>query len=642
MNVGRPRLRPSWRRLALAGLGASAALGVSQGVSAECLFESKGTPPLAVDPASTFKEPEFVCRRCHEEGGDQATPSFRAYTTWAGTMMANALRDPLFLAALAVAEQDQQAPVECQNPAEPPVGLGQWCVRCHSPVAFVAGNTSPLDETKWGGLERQGVGCDVCHTSTRDPGVPGVPPEAPFIGNAQLYFDPSGLRRGPYENIESPGHSGLQDPFTSSSEFCGQCHQVSNPLVTLKRDDGSDTGLPFPLDTTYDEWKDSVFSPEGPDQKTCAGCHMPRLEGNYVVGTGSNGTDPLRPNPPRHLFAGGNRWGIDAVAYADPVYANGENNREAFDLARGAAEAMLRGSAKLEALAVPAGEVRAGAMVAFGARVTNLSGHKFPTGYADGRRAFLQVGFVDRTGREVVLSGRYENDDLVVEGDAQLRVYEALHGGAEGVAADGHLAKYDRVLKDSRIPPKGFTGSDVTRPVGVAWYDVAGGGYREYDEVSYALPLGTAFTDGPGKAFVRLVFQATTKHYIELLEQANAGKNQRGQKLRETWEATGKAAPFVVAEVLGDVTLVGGTLPPPGAGGAAGASGSPAGGGGVGGAGLSAGQGGAGEPNPADPGLHAGGGCSCELGPGAFDARGALVAAGLVALALGASRRRKW
>ncbi|WP_437318473.1 hypothetical protein [Sorangium sp. So ce385] len=53
-----------------------------------------------------------------------------------------------------------------------------------------------------------------------------------------------------------------------------------------------------------------------------------------------------------------------------------------------------------------------------------------------------------------------------------------------------------------------------------------------------------------------------------------AGKNDRGAKLRATWEATGKAAPFVVAELTTDVTLVGGTLPDPG-----GAGGSPQGGG---------------------------------------------------------------
>lgn len=578
-----------------------------------------------------FKSPAGDCKACHRLGDDDATETYAAFPTWAGTMMANSLRDPLYLAAIAVAEQDR--------PAVPPgqVGLGEWCVRCHSPVAFIDGNTSPLDETKWTEAELQGVGCDVCHRSTVEPAFTGGDADVPHLGNAQLYLDPGDVFRGPYPDVSNSRHVGKLDPFTSTSELCGQCHQVSNPLVNLKGEGGVDTGQPFPLDTTYDEWKDSTFAQAGPEFKTCADCHMPRFEGEHIVAAGPVVVNPpKRTNPAKHLFTGGNRWGIDAVAFANPDYA--KENVEAFDLARAAAEVTLRASAALEAPVTPSGPVAAGAQVAFGARVKNLSGHKFPTGYADGRRAFVQVGFIDSTGREVVLSGRYENDDLVVEGDAQLRVYEALHASSEGAAVEGHLAKYDLIVKDSRIPPAGFTGAAIgTKPVGVTWYDAPGGGYRDYDEVSYSLLMPSAFTNGPGKAFVRLVYQPTTKHYIETLVQANEGKNQRGETLRQTWEATGKAKPLVVAEVLTDVVLSGGVLLPPGAGGSGG------GGSGAGGVAASGGQGGAGGANPDTPDSDDDGGCSCAFGPRELDARGAFFAA-LVALGLGlgASRRRRW
>jgi cytochrome c554/c'-like protein len=598
---------------------------------AEFLFESKGTQPgdITTEP---FKSPTADCKVCHRFTDPDATETYTPFPTWAGTMMANSLRDPLYLAAVSVAESDEPAKAAGE------VGLGQWCVRCHSPVAYLSGNTSPLDDTKWTEAELQGVGCDVCHRSTIEPAFTGGDAEAPHVGNAQIYFDPGQAFRGPYPDVANSRHEGKLDPFTSSSELCGQCHQVSNPLATLLDEGGVDTGLPFPLDTTYDEWKDSVFSVEGAEKKGCIDCHMPRVEGQFSVAAGPVVVNPpKRANPAMHLFVGGNRWGIDAVAHANPSYANA--NKESFDLARAAAEAMLRASAKLEPIGLPSGQVAAGATVDFGVRVINLSGHKFPTGYADGRRAFLQVGFVDRTGREVVLSGRYENDDLVVEGDPSLRVYEALHASSKGAAAEGHLARYDRVVKDSRIPPKGFKGSDTTRPVGVNWYDPADGeAYRHEDAATYSMTLPSAFTDGPGKAFVRLVFQATTKHYVELLEQANAGKNQRGQKLRETWEATGKAAPFVVAQLEADVTLTGGTLPPPGAGGAGGAAGT---GGGAGAGSGAGGQAAAAGASPASPDDADSEGCSCTLGPRDRDSRAALVAAGLVALALGALRRRR-
>ncbi len=49
--------------------------------------------------------------------------------TWAGSMMANAARDPLMYAALAVANNDV-----------PPIG-GDFCLRCHSPAGFTQGHT---------------------------------------------------------------------------------------------------------------------------------------------------------------------------------------------------------------------------------------------------------------------------------------------------------------------------------------------------------------------------------------------------------------------------------------------------------------------------------------------------------------------
>ncbi len=47
--------------------------------------------------------------------------------------MANAARDPLFLAALSVAEQDS-------------AGSGQFCLRCHTPKGFVKGNATGIGQ----------------------------------------------------------------------------------------------------------------------------------------------------------------------------------------------------------------------------------------------------------------------------------------------------------------------------------------------------------------------------------------------------------------------------------------------------------------------------------------------------------------
>ena len=51
----------------------------------------------------------------------------------AGTMMANAARDPVFFAAIAIARQDA------------PDSAVEHCVRCHSPTSYVRGHSLPAD-----------------------------------------------------------------------------------------------------------------------------------------------------------------------------------------------------------------------------------------------------------------------------------------------------------------------------------------------------------------------------------------------------------------------------------------------------------------------------------------------------------------
>jgi MYXO-CTERM domain-containing protein len=65
------------------------------------------------------------CLDCHEGNNDDMPAN-----GWEGSMMANAARDPLMYAALAIANQDL-----------PGVG-GDYCLRCHSPVGFTFGHTT--------------------------------------------------------------------------------------------------------------------------------------------------------------------------------------------------------------------------------------------------------------------------------------------------------------------------------------------------------------------------------------------------------------------------------------------------------------------------------------------------------------------
>ena len=92
-------------------------------------------------------------------------------------------------------------------------------------------------------------------------------------------FEP--CRRGPYtyaNGDEQPPHAWVQSAYHAQSEICGLCHNVSSPdtssgpLKTLKLANGTDTGLPFPIERTFSEWQQSQYA-QAP-QQTCQNCHM--------------------------------------------------------------------------------------------------------------------------------------------------------------------------------------------------------------------------------------------------------------------------------------------------------------------------------------------------------------------------------
>lgn len=94
------------------------------------------------------------CLNCHA-GYDAAVEPGH---TWQGSMMAQAGRDPLWLASLTVALQDSIWLLGNAN-------AGDLCIRCHSPVGWLGGrsdppNTALLDQ----GLgDFEGVNCSSCH-----------------------------------------------------------------------------------------------------------------------------------------------------------------------------------------------------------------------------------------------------------------------------------------------------------------------------------------------------------------------------------------------------------------------------------------------------------------------------------------------
>src|SRR4051812_36654508 len=134
------------------------------------------------------------CSGCHG-GFAMATEPFR---NWASTMMGQAARDPVFHAALAIANQDAAF-------------AGDLCLRCHAPGGWVQGRSVPTDGSALEATDYQGVSCNFCHRMV-DPvyqagsspqedqailaDLSAIPPN-PHSGN--YVVDPLDRRRGPYQ-----------------------------------------------------------------------------------------------------------------------------------------------------------------------------------------------------------------------------------------------------------------------------------------------------------------------------------------------------------------------------------------------------------------------------------------------------------
>jgi hypothetical protein len=594
-------------------LGLLLAIGLAGGRAAAGIDDLQGTKPGDLPNGGYFDAAE-ACANCHKAKPSQP-PEYREYfpiDTWAGTMMGNAARDPVFFAALTVANQDMD-------------GAGTFCLRCHSPIGFVRGHATPADGSAFDEIDQQGVGCDSCHRATplADPADPAFPY---YLANAQLLYtdDINKTKHGPYADANSPNHEAVQDLNIADSRFCGQCHQVTNPEVLLRDATGAPTTLEFPLDTTYEEWAASDYADGGASAQSCIDCHMRKMAGEWPITNLFQ--SPLRPDPRDHALVGGNHWGIQAVMQAYPERAM--EHQQAFQMALDRTLESLESAATVTLVDAPA-EVAPGATFEVRVRVENLTGHKFPTGYAESRRAWVALALVDAEGQERTLLGGYDAATGEIQAEPPTHVYRAVHGlwnAAAGVGEkEEHLALHDMILSDTRIPPRGFVPSETTMPTAEIDFSDGAGGYRHFDEATFTV---TAPVDAHGaqKLSARVYYQSMTREYVEFLRTENT-TDSRGEELHDIYMATGEAPPILVASAEGAVDL--GERPGTGGGGPGSGGGDGSGGAGAGGT----------KPTATEQGDE--GGCGCRAAGAADAGAGPLTAAALAGLALCASARRR-
>jgi hypothetical protein len=537
-------------------------------------FKLPGSQPMQ----SGTIETSTSCTNCHGGYAAAVEPGFN----WKGSMMAHAARDPLFYAALAIANQDA-------------AGSGDLCIRCHTPKGWLEGRSVPPDGSALTAADRDGVTCAFCHNLVKPTplGVNPYPADSlytattyeldqqylmtlldipPAAGSGMYVVDANDTRRGPYSDIASPQHLMGYSPFHRDAALCGTCHDVSNPA--LSRDstgvyvlNGNDSAAPsfdpsthFPVERTYSEWRMSaynspagVFAPQFGGNKTnvssCQDCHM-----RDVTGKGCNRPiSPVRNDLPLHDLTGGNTFALKLVAALYPTEVDTAAIAAGIERAR----FMLQNAASLDLELSPLWSGWRARV-----RITNETGHKLPTGYVEGRRMWIWLRAFTAGDSLIYESGAYDSATAVLAHDPDIKVYECDLGispamaTATGLAAGPsfHFVLNDMIYKDNRIPPRGFTNANFAAvqaaPVGTTYTD---GQY--WDDTFYNLPPETHHVT------VVLRYQTSSKEYIEFLRNQNT-TNSAGEVLYNAWAANGKSFPETMRAVTDTVPAVTSAAPP--------------------------------------------------------------------------------
>lgn len=516
-------------------------------------------------PLVNFSTENFVgsgnCAACHSELTDETGADVSMDTHWRTTMMANATRDPFFLAS--VTAEVEHAPDLRET-------IEDVCASCHMPMAHtqaVADGTGTLilnggffsDENSLHVPALDGVSCSLCHQIQ---GTFLIDPEGSFSGNYDIDTQavaPGRLLFGPYVDPQQPGVMQTSVGYTpvfgehiGASGLCATCHTLFTPTLDAQ---GAIVGT-FPEQTPFMEWQHSEFGDGVGDDRQCQDCHMPVAEGPAVISRVPSGLEAREPFY-QHRFLGGNvqmlrllRDNVDQLGltastaqFADSI-ARTEDflQNETADLA--IVDARTSGQTLTATL-----------------EVTNMTGHKFPTSFPS-RRAWILLTVTDPNGTVVFESGTPQTDGSIIGNNAvmdasifephrdvitsadQVQIYEAImeNSAAEVTYTLLRAAAY---AKDNRLLPQGFdkaTASGDIAVYGQAANDVnfIGGS----DQVTYE--IDTAGRNGPFTVTAELLYQSLSYRFaVEAREVDAPLSNQFG----DLYDAADKT-PTVIATAL--------------------------------------------------------------------------------------------
>lgn len=463
----------------------------------------------------------------------------------------------------------------------------------------------PQPYSEYGGLARDGVSCAVCHhISAEDLGKPSTYTGKFNMGKADEIF-------GPFEDVvTTPMKNALgltprqtKENQIRSSALCGSCHTVVLPILKV--------GEKYPANVfdkppateheqnTYLEWRNSKFQDEKPPinpatKQSCQDCHMPS---KYPAKTGKEITfkvasieedtfptaDFRAPDEEIHLKVRGNdaqnpygrhtlvglnlfvmeifnqfpkNLGIsiytdpdtnEVTPFFDPMATWGNPVPDMILSEKAGLEQARNETAQLEIASLSRTPKGLMAQV----KVTNLAGHKFPSGVSF-RRAFIEFKVV-AGGNTVWVSGATNDKGVIgtwkngrftplvseffdkqtnpgqvfqphydknspIASEGQVQIYEELVKDSNGNFTTSFLSLADPV-KDNRLMPQGWRkdgpDADETKPHGVA--EGANPGYFDgsgTDVVVYQVPLNIV-PRGPVTVTATIYYQAIPPYFLQ-------------------------------------------------------------------------------------------------------------------------------
>ncbi|HFA48682.1 MAG TPA: hypothetical protein ENJ95_06675 [Bacteroidetes bacterium] len=464
-----------------------------------------------------------VCAKCHDfdtlgvASVDVSGEDVNLISDWRATMMANAAKDPFWRA-----EVSNEVLLHPQHKA----AIEDKCITCHAPLGHFNAKHIGMEHYGMADLEadelaKDGVSCLACHQMSAD--------SLGFLFSGNVKYDTFKVAYGPYQfPLVSPmltetGYKPVFSEHISDAGICAGCHSLITETIDY---DGEFTGGTFVEQATYHEWLNSVYG----DSVSCQSCHMPNLDKWPVFLVTGAMTDARSPFY-LHELVGGNVTMLKLLR--DNIEQLGiKASVDQFNEVIEKTENMLKDrSIELELEL----KDRTADTARFELKLSNLAGHKFPSGYPS-RRAFVEFLVQNEAGDTLFISGKtddnfevfgqndsYEPHYQNINSEQQVQIYEMVMGDVNDEVTT-ILEKADHPIKDNRLPPIGFTTShavyDTTSIAGRARDDIdfnknnniEGSGS---DAVYYNIPMN----GNPGLLLVtaKVFYQSTPPKWMKSL-----------------------------------------------------------------------------------------------------------------------------